>query len=185
MQTYTLAIADTEYILTFLAMLAVGLLMARHGIHEESIDVLVFVSEEQLTHEVETEGDEPFILHPGEFVLGSTYEVVTLPDDMLTKVDRASMHWSLETRLPFLDPRVVALAWRLPREQLTHGHTGKVLVRQILARHLPPALLEGPKRGFDPPLAEWLRGRGFPAVTSMRGGIDAWSAAIDPGIPVY
>jgi asparagine synthase (glutamine-hydrolysing) len=83
---------------------------------------------------------------------------VTLPDDMLVKVDRASMHWGLEARVPLLDPAVMAWAWAQPRDALVQHGRGKQPLRALLARLLPAELTAGPKRGFDPPLAQWLRG---------------------------
>ena len=80
-----------------------------------------------------------------------------LADDILVKVDRAAMYNSLETRAPFLDQRIVEFAAALPLHQKVGSSAGKLLLRKLLNRYVPPEITDRPKRGFAVPVSGWLR----------------------------
>lgn len=81
-----------------------------------------------------------------------------LPDDILAKVDRASMSVSLETRAPFLSPELLSFALSLPLSMKVEGNRGKVILKNLLGRYVPDTLFDRPKMGFSAPVGQWLRG---------------------------
>jgi asparagine synthase (glutamine-hydrolysing) len=104
-------------------------------------------------------GNEPELANADNIQRMMLLDMLTyLPDDILVKVDRAAMGVALETRVPFLDHRVVEFAWRLPQSyKLRDGQT-KWALRQVLYKHVPKSLIERPKMGFGVPIGSWLRG---------------------------
>ena len=84
--------------------------------------------------------------------------VTFLTDDILVKVDRASMAVGLEVRCPLLDTRLVEFAWSLPLSMRLEGNKGKIILRKVLERYVPPELTERPKKGFAVPVSEWIKG---------------------------
>jgi asparagine synthase (glutamine-hydrolysing) len=105
-----------------------------------------------------------------------------LHDDILTKVDRASMAASLEARAPLLDHRLVELVWRLPLSCRIRDGRGKWLLRRIVDRHVPAALVDRPKTGFSLPIGAWLRGplRSWAEPLLAPAGLEA--AGFEPGV---
>ncbi|MGE3260736.1 MAG: asparagine synthase (glutamine-hydrolyzing) [Bacteriovoracia bacterium] len=92
------------------------------------------------------------------YVMQYLDSIFYLPDDILAKVDRASMAVGLEVRAPFLDHRLVEFAWTLPPEQRVRKGKGKWMLRALAEHHMPRELLDRPKSGFAVPINEWLRG---------------------------
>jgi asparagine synthase (glutamine-hydrolysing) len=136
--------------------------------HWKTPSLLIPGSQEPIT--LLTDPDAQLALPDFEHRMMYLDTVSYLPDDILTKVDRAAMSVSLETRVPLLDHRVVEFAWTLPLDmKIRHGQ-GKWLLRQVLDRYVPKSIMERPKMGFGVPIDHWLR-----------GPLKPWAAAlIDP-----
>ena len=90
-----------------------------------------------------------------------------LPGDLLTKMDRATMHASLEARSPLLDHRVVEFAWQLDPELKAGSRALKYLLRQLLFDHVPQQLVDLPKQGFSVPVGAWMTGQLRPCVEDL------------------
>ena len=106
--------------------------------------------------------ESPGLVIPNDFSVAERMMIADtmnyLPSDILTKVDRASMAVALECRVPFLSPDVYRFAWSLPLDQKVRPGMGKVVLRDLLGRYVPPTLTDRPKMGFGIPLDSWLRG---------------------------
>ena len=100
-----------------------------------------------------------------------------LPDSLLVKLDIASMSRSLEVRSPFLDQELVELCARLPAAWKVNGKQGKLMLRDLVARDLPPEILRAPKRGFSVPLGQWWRNE---ARQQIRAGLLPLHPALRP-----
>jgi len=138
-----------------LALDDVGALYRRLVTHWEPAALMPAASEPKGALWDETVAkDFPGLIERMQFLDLVTY----LPDDILTKVDRASMAVALEARVPLIDHRVIEFAWRIPRDKLIRDGITKWPLRQVLYRHVPRELIERPKMGFAVPLGDWLRG---------------------------
>lgn len=144
--------------------------LAAQILNEDRFEIFYrhFVSHEKQPSRLVIDGDEPSTAFSRETSildrLGRLEKMmlldtlIYLPDDILTKIDRAAMAVSLETRIPLLDHRIVEFAWRLPLAMKLRNGQGKWILRQVLYKYVPKALIERPKMGFGVPIGAWLRG---------------------------
>lgn len=125
--------------------------------HWDDPEALVIGSSEPLTV-ITDEKQQPAFLT--DFIEQMMYldTLSYLPDDILTKVDRAAMGVSLELRVPFLDHRMIEYAWSIPLSMKVRGGKGKWLLREVLHKYVPQQLIDRPKMGFGVPIDAWLRG---------------------------
>jgi len=103
-----------------------------------------------------------------------------LADDYLVKEDRMTMAHSIEGRVPFLDYRLVELAFSLPDDHKIRGLTGKILLRRLAGKHLPREVSEAPKQGFEIPVASWLRGELAPRIRALTASTARIHAFVQP-----
>ena len=107
----------------------------------------------------------------------------TLPDEMLMKVDRATMAWGLEARVPLLDHTLVEYAIRIPQHLKVRGNNGKLILKRLCERLVPPQIANRPKHGFNTPLDDWFRGELRPMVEDLLSEQRVKAAGIfDPGV---
>jgi asparagine synthase (glutamine-hydrolysing) len=99
--------------------------------------------------------------------------LIYLPQDILLKVDRASMACSLETRAPFLDRQVVELAFAMPRHWHRHGIKGKRMLKKAFAEYLPENIWQRRKQGFGVPIHDWFRGDAGDELEHLLKSVDA------------
>jgi asparagine synthase (glutamine-hydrolysing) len=139
-----------------LGMRDAGSLYQRANLHWQSDSGIVFGADEAVTdywnHDAWLTTGDP--IADWMFLDAVTY----LPDDILTKVDRASMAVGLEVRVPIIDHRVFEFAWSLPQDWKVGESDGKLPLRELLGRFVPSDLFERPKMGFGVPIDSWLRG---------------------------
>jgi asparagine synthase (glutamine-hydrolysing) len=115
---------------------------------------------DHLVHGSDHSLNRGFACPAGDFENNMMYRdlMAYLPDDLLVKLDRAAMAVSLETRVPLLDHRIVEWAWHIPLSLKIRQGEGKWIMKQLVHRYIPRALVERPKMGFGIPLETWLRG---------------------------